>query len=272
MDEALRLIDVVDDAKGEVTKRVAEAAEYLASQDTLSANPQVGAIIKRTKERHHQAVTRTGSLYNDFAEFMREYVKEEQFYTACRQQVLARDNRVDARKIVHEELRDLLAQARQTMESTPEAIRTLVALASIAQSSQFLYYADLLNALLDYDPAYRRALDIAGKLAKAALMDLAGKVFPFTGTIAAAIDTIFDLVEPRIDKKIKELRLATGVYNRVADFGDQLVELLGYADFTEERIRHADQTLKTTHVSFATDTAWLIAVLGNAERDEDGIN
>ena len=156
------------------------------------------------------------------------------------------------------------------MEGTPEAIETLVASAGIAHYSQFLFYADLLSAFLQYPSKFRLTLDTARTLANAALMDLAGTVFPFVGTVAATIDTVFSLAEPRINRKIEELRQATELYDRVADFGDQLTDLLGYSDFVEERIRFADETLKTTHVSFTTDAAWLSAVLGNAERDEDG--
>jgi hypothetical protein len=266
--EVRRLSDVIDDIKfqKEVTSLGLDAIKLLASQDTPSANPQIRAIIRRSEEKHSQVIAKGGSLSNGFGELLQECRKDQDFYIARWQEVLARNSRVDAQKIANEELLDLLTRARQTMESAPEDIGVLVDSAAIANFSQFFYYADLLNALLQYPTKYRRVLDVAGDLAKAAVMDLAGTAVPFLGTITTAIDTVFDLMEPRIEKKIEELRRATTDFNRVADFGDQLTELLGYADFTQEVIRNASRTLKTNRASFTTDAAWLSAVLGNAER------
>jgi hypothetical protein len=269
-DEARRLGDVVSGAMGEVARRGVDVIQLLAGQEA-GANPQIRAIIKGVEEKNGLYIKRGGSLTNDYGELLQAYRTENAFYITSWRQVLEKNRRVDAQKIANRGLLDLMAQATETMESTPEAIQTLVAAASIAQYSHFLYYVDLLSAFLQYPPKFRRAMDAAGTLANAAVMDLAGTVFPFAGTVAAAIDTIFDLKEPRINKKIEELRQATDVYNRVVDFGDQLAELLDYADFTEDVIRLADGTLKTTHASFAIHAAWLSAVLENAERDDDGI-
>ena len=221
-EEALRLAHLVDEAMGEVAKRGVEVIQLLADQDAAKANPQVRAIIKGAGERHRLYIEKGQSLTDVYEKLLRAYKTENDLYIASWQQVLARNRRVDANKIANRELLDLMAQATETMESTPESIRTLVATAVIAQCSQFLYYADLLNALLQYPTKFRRATDAAGTLAKAAVMDLVGTAFPFAGMVAAAVDTIFDLKEPRINKKIEELRQATDVYNRVADFGDQV--------------------------------------------------
>jgi hypothetical protein len=152
------------------------------------------------------------------------------------------------------------------MESEPDNVELLVAAVAIAHYSQLFYYVDLLNTFLQYPTEYRRALDVASNLAQAVVMDLAGTAIPFLGTITTIINTVFDLAEPRIKKKIEELRQAAEVFDRVCDFGDQLTELSGYQDFTKENMRHADQIFKITHASFATNADWLSAVLGNAAR------
>jgi hypothetical protein len=265
--EALRLADIVNEAKGEVAKRGVEVIQLLAGQEA-GANPQVRAV----KEKNSLYIKRGGDLTNDFGELLQVYRTEREFYITSWQQVLEGNRRVDAQKIANRELLDRMAQATKTMASTPEAIQTLVGAAAITQYSQFLYYVDLLNAFLQYPTKFRSAMDAAGTLANAAVMDLAGTVFPFAGTVTAAIDTIFDLKEPRINKKIEELRQAADILNRVADFGDQLTELLDYADFTKDVIRLADGTLETTHASFAIHAVWLSTELENAERDDDGIS
>jgi hypothetical protein len=270
-EEAQRLGDLVNEAMGEVAKRGVEVIQLLASQEAASLNPQVKAIIKGAAEKNSQYITRGGNLTSDYGELLRAYRTENEFYIASWEQVLVRNRRVDAQKIANTELLDLMTQARETMESTPDAIQTLIAAAAIAQYSHFLDYADLLNAFLQYPTKFRRAMDATRALANAALMDLAGRVFPFTGTVAAAIDIIFDVREPMINQKIEELRQAADVVSRVANFGDQLADLLDYTHFTEDVIGLADGTLKSTHASFAIQTAWLSAVLGNAERGEDGM-
>jgi hypothetical protein len=261
------LADIVNEAKGEVAKRGVEVIQLLAGQEA-GANPQVRAV----KEKNSLYIKRGGDLTNDFGELLQVYRTEREFYITSWQQVLEGNRRVDAQKIANRELLDRMAQATKTMASTPEAIQTLVGAAAITQYSQFLYYVDLLNAFLQYPTKFRSAMDAAGTLANAAVMDLAGTVFPFAGTVTAAIDTIFDLKEPRINKKIEELRQAADILNRVADFGDQLTELLDYADFTKDVIRLADGTLETTHASFAIHAVWLSTELENAERDDDGIS
>jgi hypothetical protein len=199
-------------------------------------------------------------------ELLHESKLDNDFYAARWQEIAARNSRVDPRKIANAELLDLMTRALQTMERTPDAVETLVSLAAIAQYAATFYYADLLRALLQYPTAYRRMLDMAGALAKAAAMDLGGTVIPFLGTITTAIDTVFDLIEPRIEKKIAEFQQATVIYDRLCDFDDQLTELLGHQDFADDLIRSAGLTLKTTRTSFTADAAWVIAVLGNAEQ------
>jgi hypothetical protein len=271
-EEARRLGDVVHEAMGEMAKRGVDVIQLLAGQEAASANPQIRAITKGIEEKNSLYIKRGGSLTDGYGELLQAYRTENDFYITSWQEVLEKNRRVDAQKIANRGLLDLMAQATETMERTPQAIQTLIAAAAIAQYSHVLYYVDLLNAFLQYPTKFRRAMDAAGTLANAAVMDLAGTVFPFTGTVAAAIDTIFDLKEPRINKKMEELRQATNVYDRIADFGDQLTELLDYTDFTEDVIRLADGTLKTTHASFAIHAGWLSAVLENAERDADGIS
>ena len=271
-EEALRLGRVVNEVKGEVGKRGVEAIELLYSQDPANVNPQVMAIIKGAVEKNSRYIKGGENLTDKFGDLLRAYRTEIDFYDANWEQLLIRNRRVDAQKIANKQLLDSITQAGETLEGTPEAIQTLVAVAAIAQYSQFLYYADLLNAFLQYPTKFRRTMDAARTLANAAVMDLAGTVFPFAGTVAAAIDTIFDLKEPRINKKIEELEQATNVINRVANLGDQLTDLLDYTDFANDMICLADGTLKTTHSSFAILAAWLNAVLGNAARDDDGIS
>jgi hypothetical protein len=266
MKEALRLAGVVNDVKKEVASRGLDVIQLLASQEAASTNPRIWEIIKGAEEKHGQTIAKGGDLTNGLGELLREYKKDNAFYIARWQEVIARLSRVDAQKIANEELLDLMTRARQTMERTPETTELLVASTEIAHFSQFFYYADLLNAFLQFPPAYRRMLDEAGGLLKSIAIDLAGTVVPFFGTITAVVDTVFNLMEPRITKKMEELRQATVLFDRLCDFDDQLTELLGYENFTEEIIGLAGQTLKTTRASFTTDAAWLSAVLGNAER------
>ena len=150
MEEALRLGRLVGDAKDEVAKLGVETVKYLADRDTPDRNPQVRSIIRRVREKNGQIIARGGSLANDYGDLLQAYRRESDFYITRWEQVLARNSRVDAEKIANEELLDLLTRARQTMEGTPEAIETLVASAGIAHYSQFLSYADLLNAFLQY--------------------------------------------------------------------------------------------------------------------------
>jgi hypothetical protein len=266
MAEALRLGRLVNDNKDELAKRGVEVIQLLASQEAASTNPRITAIIQGAEEKNSQAIAKGGGLASGNGELLQECRKDQDYYRVRWQEVLARNSRVDAQRIANEELLDLLTRARQTMETAPEAIEVLAALAAIANFSQILYYADLLNALLQYPTKYRRTLDVARDLAKAAAMDLAGKAIPFLGTITTVIDTVFDLMEPRIEKKIEEFRQATVLYDRVCDFDDQLIELLGYADFAEEVMHRAERTLKATRASFTNDADWLSAVLANAER------
>lgn len=265
-EEARRLAELAGEAMAEVGKRGVDVIQLLASLDAKNVNPQVKAIIEGAQEKNGRYIKTGGDLTDQYGELLQAYRTENDFYIISWQQVLARNKRVDAEKVANKELLDLMEQARQTMESTPAAIRTLVAAASIAQSSQFLYYADLLNALLQYPTKFRQAMDAAGTLANAAVMDLAGTAFPFLGTVAAAVDIIFDLKKPQINKKIEELSKATDDVNRIANFGDQLAELLDYADFAGNVMRLADGTMKSTHASFEIQTSWLSAVLGNAKR------
>jgi hypothetical protein len=265
-EEALRLADLVNGVNEELLSRGLDVIKLLSSVEAASANPRTRGIIKGAREKNSLYIKRGGSLSDIYKELLQEHGREIDFYIVHWQEVLKRNRRVDPEKIANEELLGLITQARQTMESAPAAAQVLVALAAIANYSQYLYYVDLLNALLQYPTKYRRTLDLAGVLAKAAVMDLAGTAIPFLGTLTTVIDTIFDLAEPRIDKKVEELRKATEDYDRVCDFDDQLIELLKYADFAEENMGFADRTLKATHVSFAREAAWLSAVLGNAER------
>lgn len=269
MAEALRLGRIIgsDKFKKELTKNGPDVIKLLSAQEAASKNPRITAIIQGTRAHNQQTIANGGSLADGTHELLQASKQDNAFYTDRWQEVLARNSRVDPQKIANAELLDLLTRARQTVERTPDAVETLVAVAVITQYAPTFYYADLLNVLLQYPTAYRRVLDAAGALAKEAILDLGGTVIPFLGTITTAVDTVFDFIEPRIDKKIAEFQQATVIFDRLCDFDDQLGELLGHQDFAEDIIRSAGLTLQTTRASFTTDAAWLSAVLGNAEQD-----
>jgi hypothetical protein len=268
MAEVLRLNGVIgsDEFRKDLTKFSIEVVQLLAAQEVASTNPRITAIIRGAEAHNGQTIANGGSLADGFGELLQESMLDNAFYLARWQEFGARYSRVDMQKIANAELGELMIRALQSMERTPDAVETLVSLAAIAQFAASFYYVDLLRVLLQYPTAYRRMLDTSGALAKAAVMDLAGTVIPFLGTITTAIDTVFDLIEPRIEKKIAEFRQATVIYDRLCDFDDQLTELLGHQDFAENLIRSAGLTLKTTRASFTADAAWVIAVLGNAEQ------
>jgi hypothetical protein len=262
--EAHRLSLLVRDDSIKMVKLGSDVIQLLASQEVASTNRRVREIIQSVRKNNALALEKGSSLRHNFDELMRACGNDVDFYGTRRQEIRSRSSLVDRQKPITKELLDLIAQAHQTVENTPKTIRLLMDSAAIVNFSQAFNYIDLLNAFLQYPTTYRRTLDVAGNLAKAVALDLAGKAIPFLGTITAMIDTVFDLMEPRFEKKMEELRQATTVFDRVCDFDDQLTELLEYVDFAEEYMRFADQTSKTTRASFTIDSAWFSAVLGNA--------
>jgi len=229
-------------------------------------NPRIREIIRSTLENVRQTGARRVILFNELGELSRHASEDDNFYAVRWQEIFVGNNGFDAQNTANEELRDLLTRAQQSTASTPETIEVLVASAAIANVSQLLYNADLLNVFLQHPAAYRRTLDVAGGLAKAVALDLAGHTVPFLETITTQIDTVFNLMEPRIGNKMEEMRQATEFFDRVCDFDNQLTELLGYQNFVEETIQSADRELKPLRLLFKTNTAWFSAVLSNAER------
>jgi hypothetical protein len=255
MEEADRLAGVLDDAQEQVGSRVLEAFNLVEGQKAASKNARTRAIYAGVQKNHKKVGARGSSIADGAQKLLQDY--REDNYLARTQQIMAQLGGVNARKLADEELLARAKQAWQTIEGTPDAVALHIASVQISLFSQTFYYADVLNAFLDYPSVFRRTLDVAGELVKALATDVAGAAIPFLGTL----NTIFELMEPRIERLTEQMRQATKLLDRLFQFDDQLTELLGYASFVEENTRLADRSLGVVRVSFKRDAAWLRAAL-----------
>jgi len=224
-----------------------------------SADERTRAPWAEALGKIQQITVRGGDLVDGAQKLLQDYRADN--YLARTQAVLTYLGDVDPMKLADEDLIARAKQAWRTIETTQDAVELQIASVQIPLFSQTFYFADVLNAFLQKPSAFRRTLDVAGALVKALATDIAGTTVPFLGTLM----TVFDLMEPRIDRMTKELRNAVAVYDRLYMFHDQLTEVFGYEGFVEESTRLADQSLEIVRSSFVRDAAWLSDVFKDAQ-------
>lgn len=169
---------------------------------------------------------------------------------------------VDPVKIADEQLLTQLEHAWGVVLDTPDSVALRIASAEIPLFSQTFYLADAMSVFLGYVPTFRRTLNAAGTLIKAAALDAAGTAVPFLGTLMAVID----LFEPQIDKVTDEMLNSASTFERNFDYDNRLDEILLYANFVEKNTLLSSQSLETIRASFAKNELWLSGVLSKAAK------
>jgi hypothetical protein len=250
MDEALRLNTRFDASRDVIAKRVSQTVEVVqagmrSAGEYASRMPYPGILEKLS------GIGNRGESVGEDVHRLAEEHRGDDY--AGKVQDLRDRQRDHPLRFVNEDARRLSDYAWNTMERTSEEVTLCIATVHIARFSQMFYLVDSMNALLRMDPMFRRALDAAGALAKSILIDEIGGKIPLFGTLL----TVFDLMEPRIDRVTRELREAGDQMIRVLQFEDQLADIASYGDYVEQTVRLAEKSLANVRADFTRDTGRL---------------
>jgi hypothetical protein len=258
--EALRLGGAFEEAKKQIAERVLEVVGLVQQLEEQSEHPRARELFTGIREKHKTIAHRGGQIVDAARATMVTYRDDN--YTDRIQKLLELNANVDPVKIADEELLAELKRAWDTVLDVPDGGALRIASIQITQFSQMFYLADAMSTFLGYPSTFRRVLDAARSLAKAAVLDVTGTAIPFLGTLM----TVFDLFEPRIDKVTEDMLNSARNYERNLEYDSRLDEILAYANFVEENILLAGQSLESIRTSFARDELWLEGVLTNAAR------
>lgn len=151
----------------------------------------------------------------------------------------------------------LIERSWKIVERTPDEADLCVSAVEILLISQGFFFADSIATFLARPSKFRRALDDAGLLVQAITADIAGKAIPFLGTLK----TVLQLMEPRIERELKESAKAVHFYDRVFHFDDQLGEVHNYMNYVEETERLAIEALDQARAPFRASEDWLSEAL-----------
>jgi hypothetical protein len=235
-------------------------------------------VNPRTREIFIKPLERMGELSNQMRDFVGRaneiiHSHEGDNYAERIHEMLANLHRVDAEKLLmtlggFEQLADCtpeqlsetkrqMAEAQRRVDNVylvNDAISLTVASAQIPMYSLAYAFADVANAFLGRPTKYRATLNVAGSLVQAVAMDFAGLAFPFVGTLK----TVFEQMEPWIERETEKIRQAAHQLDRVFNYGDQLDTLsMQYVPFVDTSIGAATKFYDSYSAAFTIDISWL---------------
>jgi hypothetical protein len=238
----------------------------LLREGLREANPRAQGIFRDTLQRNGEVADSLRGFNERAHALLRRYRQDD--LSGRIEEMLAHLHRVDVNKLVRTVGNpDLLGEAerrRDNVYRVNDVTSLCIASAEIPVYSLAYAHADASNVFLGRPPKYRATLSSAGALMQAVALDFAGLAFPFVGTLK----TVFEEMEPWIDKEVEKIKQAAQQMNRIYNFCDALSGLSSqYVPFVGDSINAANNLYDSFVKEFTTDLNWLNRVFIDAAKD-----
>ena len=254
MDEALKLAEDLDVNIGELQKSGLDAIQLIEAQQAASHSKGTVAKFGHILASSRELSGRMRRLLDMAQSVLRESINSH--YEDEISRLFPEIEEINPLKIANEDLLRELERRRDNLLAEAEVTSTCAAAAVIPIFSLAFSHSDLLHAFVGKPPLSRRALHNASVLASAAAADFVGTVIPFFGTII----TVFQLLDPWIEREKQRVVDAIPLVDRLFNFDDGLTTLLGFSALIEGSLHQVAEFLRAYRKSFDEDIRWLTEV------------
>jgi hypothetical protein len=264
LDQALRIKEDMEARRAELHRLGLDVIRLLAESESKSKHARTRAGYSEAKVDHDRFINQMLGL-SESANELGEQFRPDHYRTQI-EEVLEGLDKAEVDALANAELTSLCERAKDSIQSTPDAVAAALASVYISHFSLAIAHVNTLAAYLQRSSLSTQVLEGAGSLLKAVLLDMGGTVFPLVGTA----EVLFQLTTTQMAEDQKRMRSTVEESDRLWFFVDQISALTRSADVAQGSANAAAKIVAEANAGFDEDSRWLVDTLRAAREPGPG--